>query len=97
MAHWSELQAQAPELAARGWALLARGSAPEGLLATVRGDGLLRIHPVNVGIVDGRLMTFIQGARPRPATSRPTVAMPSTLMWTQPNPMSSWSAAAAGS
>lgn len=61
MAHWSDLQAQAPELAARGWELLARGSAPEGLLATVRSDGLLRIHPVNVGIVDGRLMTFIQG------------------------------------
>lgn len=30
------------------------------MLATVSGRGLPRIHPVNVGIVDGRLLVFVQ-------------------------------------
>ena len=30
------------------------------MLATVSGVGLPRIHPVNVGIVDGRLLVFVQ-------------------------------------
>lgn len=47
-------------MAARGHAALYRSGAGEGLLATVAGDGLPRIHPVNVGIVDGRLLVFVQ-------------------------------------
>src|SRR5207244_7916384 len=37
-----------------------RSGTGEGFLSTVAGEGLPRTHPVNVGIVDGRLMTFVQ-------------------------------------
>jgi hypothetical protein len=60
MASWGELQASAPEMAERGLGLLLRTGAGEGLLTTVAGDGLPRTHPVNVGIVDKRLMVFVQ-------------------------------------
>jgi hypothetical protein len=56
---WAELEAAAPRLAADGRALLRRRSAEEGLLATVRGDGLPRVNPVSVAIVDGRLLVFV--------------------------------------
>ena len=59
MATWAELEAAAPELAAEGRRLIYRGDAGEMLLATVRGDEPPRIHPINVGIVDGRLYAFI--------------------------------------
>jgi hypothetical protein len=59
MTTWNELSAGAPALAIAGRRLIERSGAGEGLLATVRGDGLPRIHPVNVGIVDGRLLTFV--------------------------------------
>jgi hypothetical protein len=54
MGTWADLEAAAPELAAIGRRLIeARGRA--ALLSTVRGDDPPRIHPVTVGIVDGRL------------------------------------------
>src|SRR5512143_467575 len=62
MASWSEFEASDPDMAARGRALLFRSGAGEGFLTTIRGAGLPRTHPVNVGIVDGRLLTFVQGA-----------------------------------
>ena len=62
MASWSEFEASAPEIAERGRALLFRTGSGEGFLTTVSGDNLPRTHPVNVGIVDGRLMTFVQRA-----------------------------------
>ena len=62
MASWAEFKASAPELAERGRALLFRSGAGDGLLATVAGAGLPRVHPVNVEIVDGRLMVFVQAA-----------------------------------
>ena len=43
MANWAELEAAEPDLAAAGWTLLARGIA---YLATVRPDGVPRVHPV---------------------------------------------------
>ena len=59
MATWSEFEADAPELSEEGRRLLyARGDG-EALLATVRLDNLPRIHPINVGIVDGRLYAFL--------------------------------------
>jgi pyridoxamine 5'-phosphate oxidase-like protein len=62
---WAELEAAAPEIAAEGRRLLyARGDG-EAILATIRGDGLPRIHPVNVGLVDGRLYTFVIGSSPK--------------------------------
>jgi hypothetical protein len=61
-ASWKDLRASAPELAERAWTLLSRTGAGEGLLSTVNGDDLPRTHPVNVGIVHGRLLTFVQTA-----------------------------------
>lgn len=47
-------------MAERGRALIYRRGDGEGLLVTVSGDGLPRVHPINVGVVDGRLAAFIQ-------------------------------------
>lgn len=60
MASWAEFRAAAPGTADRGWALIAKRG-DEGFLTTLRGAGLPRTHPVNVGVVDGRLLTFVQG------------------------------------
>ena len=62
MASWSEFKAAMPDMAAAGEEALFRSGSGDGLLTTVAGDDLPRTHPVNVGIVDGRLMTFVQGA-----------------------------------
>ena len=62
MARWSEFQAAAPEMAAAGEETLFRSGSGDGLLTTISGNAPPRTHPVNVGIVDGRLMTFVQGA-----------------------------------
>jgi hypothetical protein len=59
-ATWAEFEAAAPEMAARGHELLYRTGDGEGLLVTVRGDTPPRVHPVNAGIVDGHLYTFVQ-------------------------------------
>jgi hypothetical protein len=59
MVTWAQFEDNAPELAAEGRRLLyARGDG-EALLVTVRGDELPRVHPVNVGVVDGRLSVFL--------------------------------------
>jgi dipeptidyl aminopeptidase/acylaminoacyl peptidase len=59
MVSWNEFDNAAPDLAARGRALIERSGTGDGLLATVRGDAPPRIHPISVGIVDGRLYAFI--------------------------------------
>jgi hypothetical protein len=59
MTTWAELAEAAPAIATAGRQLLERTGVGEGLLATVRGDAPPRIHPVNVRIVDGRLLTFV--------------------------------------
>lgn len=56
---WSEFAAAAPELAERGRQLFDRSGIGQALLATVRGDGLPRIHPIYLAIVDGRLVAFL--------------------------------------
>jgi hypothetical protein len=59
VASWSEFESEAPGIAVEGRRLLyARGDG-EALLVTVRGDGLPRVHPVNVGIVDRGLYVFL--------------------------------------
>ena len=59
MVRWTDFETEAPELAAEGRRLLyARGDG-EALLVTVRGNDLPRIHPVNVGVVDGGLYVFL--------------------------------------
>jgi len=59
MTTWNDFAAGAPAIAAAGRRLIERSGTGGGLLATVRGDGPPRIHPVSVGIVDGRLLTFV--------------------------------------
>lgn len=59
MATWAELVDADPELALAGERLLTADPARAAILATVRGGAPPRLHPVNVGIVDGRLWTFV--------------------------------------
>jgi hypothetical protein len=56
---WAAFAAAAPDLAADARRLLRRGGEDSGFLATVRGETPPRIHPVNVGIVDGHLYVFV--------------------------------------
>jgi hypothetical protein len=59
MTTWHEFATAAPELAATGLTLLERNGPAEGLLATVRDGVPPRIHTVKVGVVEGRLLTFV--------------------------------------
>ena len=70
MATWAEFEGDAPEIAAKGRELMYRSGEGEALLITVLGDDPPRAHPVNAGVVDGHLYTFVQAqirqaARPR--------------------------------
>jgi hypothetical protein len=58
MHSWGAFAEAAPDLAGTARLLLERSGTGEGLLATVRGDAPPRIHPVNVGVVDGHLLTY---------------------------------------
>ena len=60
MAEWHDLEGAAPKVAAMGHELMYRNGDGEALLVTVRGDSPPRVHPVNVGVVDGHLYTFVQ-------------------------------------
>jgi hypothetical protein len=60
---WGRFEADAPDLAALVLELLRRDGIDQAFLATVRGDEAPRIHPVYVGIVDGRLWTFASGVK----------------------------------
>ena len=71
MATWAEFEAAAPEMAARGRELIYRTGDGEGLLVTVRGDAPPRVHPVNAGIVDGHLYTFVQSKSAKRADLEP--------------------------
>jgi hypothetical protein len=67
MATWTAFVAAAPELASETRRLIyARGDG-EALLATVRGDDLPRIHPVNVAIVHDGLYVFVIARSPKRA------------------------------
>ena len=59
MTSWNDLAIEAPSIADSGRRLIERSGAGEGLLATVRGDAAPRVHPVNVGIVDGHLLVYV--------------------------------------
>lgn len=59
VATWAELEAGAPELAARGKELLYRSGEGEALLVTVRGDAPPQAHPIYVRVVNGGLYAFI--------------------------------------
>ncbi|MDQ2964785.1 MAG: hypothetical protein M3R57_02935 [Chloroflexota bacterium] len=59
MATWADFEGAAPEMAGEGRRLLYARGDPEALLATVREREPPRIHPINVGIVEGRLYAFL--------------------------------------
>ena len=65
MTSWGEFATAAPEIAAEGRRLLEARGHGSALLATVRGDAPPRIHPISVGIVDGRLYGFIIVGAPK--------------------------------
>jgi hypothetical protein len=58
--HWRDFAAAEPQMAEQGHGLIYRRGDGEGLFVTVAGAGLPRVHPINVGVVDGRLVAFIQ-------------------------------------
>ncbi len=64
-ADWGTFAMANPSMARRGAELLSWTGEAAGLIATVRGDGPPRIHPVNVGIVDGGLYAFFLGSPKR--------------------------------
>ncbi len=59
LATWADLETGAPAIAEKGREVLYRSGEGAGLLATVRGDAPPRIHPINVGVVDGELYAFL--------------------------------------
>jgi len=59
MASWAGFAEQAPAIASAGHALIYRTDKGGGLLSTIRGPGLPRIHPISVAVTAGRLVAFI--------------------------------------
>ena len=60
MQSWDAFERAEPEMAAKGLAVLHRHGDGEGFLGTVAASGTPRIHPLNVGVRDGRLLVFVQ-------------------------------------
>jgi hypothetical protein len=85
--HWSEFATDEPQMAEQGRGLIYRRGDGEGLLVTVAGDGLPRVHPINVGVVDGRLAAFIQdkSAKARDLESDGRYALHAVYDPTQPH------------
>jgi Pyridoxamine 5'-phosphate oxidase len=59
MASWAEFALAGPEIEAAGRRSISRAAGGTAFLATIRGDGLPRINPVTVEIIDGRLVSFV--------------------------------------
>jgi len=59
MGSWSEFDAAAPELAAKGRRLFERTGHGSALLATVRDDLPPRINPISLAVVDGHLVAYL--------------------------------------
>ena len=74
---WDTFARAEAEMAQKGRALLYRRGDGEGFLATVAANGTPRIHPLNVGVDDGRLLVFIQGhsAKARDLAANPHYAL----------------------
>ena len=60
MKSWEAFARAEPDLAARGRELLYQRGDGEAFLTTVAPNGTPRIHPLNVGVRDGRLLVFVQ-------------------------------------
>lgn len=59
VATWADLARGAPSIAEAGRQVLYRSGEGAALLSTVRGDASPRIHPINVGVVEGGLYAFL--------------------------------------
>lgn len=77
MESWSTFAAAEPEMAEKGRQLLYQRGDGEGFLATIAANGIPRIHPLNVGVVEGRLLVFIQdrSAKARDLEANPNYAL----------------------
>lgn len=77
MESWDAFVRAEPEMAEKGRALLYQRGDGEGFLTTVAANGTPRIHPLNVGVKDGRLLVFIQdrSAKARDLESNPHYAL----------------------
>jgi general stress protein 26 len=77
MESWEAFARAEPEMAKKGEELLYQRGDGEGFLTTVAANGTPRIHPLNVGVKDGRLLVFIQdrSARARDLESNPHYAL----------------------
>ena len=66
-----------PEMAEQGRALLYQRGDGEAFLATVAANGTPRMHPLNVGVKDGRLLVFLQdrSAKARDLAANPHYAL----------------------
>lgn len=77
MQSWGAFERAEPEMAAKGLAVLHRRGDGEGFLSTVAANGTPRIHPLNVGVRDGRLLVFVQAhsAKARDLETNPHYAL----------------------
>ncbi|HEX6139496.1 MAG TPA: pyridoxamine 5'-phosphate oxidase family protein [Candidatus Limnocylindria bacterium] len=77
LSSWSDFATAEPEMAEKGRSLIYQRGDGEGLLATVAADGTPRMHPLNVGVVDGRLLVFVQdkSAKARDLAANPHYAL----------------------
>jgi len=77
MSSWEFFEGAEPEMAEKGRALLYQRGDGEGFLTTVAANGTPRIHPLNVGVKDGRLLVFVQGhsAKARDLEANPHYAL----------------------
>ena len=77
MEGWDAFARAEPEMAEKGLALLHQRGDGEGFLTTVAANGTPRIHPLNVGVRDGRLLVFVQGhsAKARDLEANPHYAL----------------------
>jgi hypothetical protein len=60
MKSWADFERAEPKMAARGRELIYRYGDGEGMLVTASATEPPRVHPVNAGVVDGHLYTFVQ-------------------------------------
>jgi len=70
LATWEEFETAAPQLAAKGKALIFQYGPPLGFLATVRADGGPRVHPFCPIVAEGGLWAYILRRSPKGADLR---------------------------
>jgi hypothetical protein len=87
MESWVAFARAEADMAAKGLKVLHQRGDGEGFLTTVAANGTPRIHPLNVGVRDGRLLVFIQGhsAKARDLEANPHYALHAHIDPTAPH------------